>query len=46
MAMLRRVAEDVNSASLDGIGDYTGMEAPERGADVGLTFCKNVDGAG
>lgn len=43
-ATLRRVAEDVRSASLDGIGHYAAMEAPERLANTLLAFYREIDG--
>ena len=42
-ATLRQVAKDVSSVSLDGIGHYAAMEAPERLADALLSFYRKVD---
>jgi pimeloyl-ACP methyl ester carboxylesterase len=42
-ATLRQVAKDVSSVSLDGIGHYAAMEAPERLADALLSFYMKVD---
>ncbi|HEX3389635.1 MAG TPA: alpha/beta hydrolase [Streptosporangiaceae bacterium] len=41
---LRQVAQDVQAVSLDGIGHYAAMEAPDRLADTLLSFYRNVDG--
>ena len=41
---LRQVAGDVSTASLDGIGHYAAMEAPERLAEALLSFYRNIDG--
>jgi pimeloyl-ACP methyl ester carboxylesterase len=42
-ATLRQVTKDVSSASLDGIGHYVAMEAPERLADALLSFYRKID---
>ncbi|MFJ1977315.1 alpha/beta fold hydrolase [Streptomyces albogriseolus] len=42
-ATLRQVAKDVSSASLDGIGHYAAMEAPERLANALLAFYRKID---
>ena len=42
-ATLRQVAIDVNAVSLDGIGHYAAMEAPQRLADALLSFYEKVD---
>jgi pimeloyl-ACP methyl ester carboxylesterase len=42
-ATLRQVAKDVSSVSLDGIGHYVAMEAPERLADALLSFYRTID---
>ncbi|CAM5440958.1 Alpha/beta hydrolase OS=Streptomyces fumanus OX=67302 GN=GCM10018772_58090 PE=3 SV=1 [Streptomyces fumanus] len=42
-ATLRQVTEDVSSVSLDGIGHYAAMEAPERLANALLAFYRNID---
>ncbi|MFJ9893188.1 alpha/beta fold hydrolase [Streptomyces sp. NPDC091280] len=42
-ATLRQVAEDVSALSLDGIGHYTAMEAPDRLADGLLSFYEKID---
>ncbi|MGQ4480982.1 alpha/beta fold hydrolase [Streptomyces sp. SAS_276] len=42
-ATLRQVAKDVSSVSLDGIGHYAAMEAPDRLADALLSFYRKVD---
>jgi pimeloyl-ACP methyl ester carboxylesterase len=42
-ATLRQVANDVSAVSLDGIGHYAAMEAPQRLADALLSFYENVD---
>jgi len=39
---MRRIATDVTSVSLDGIGHYAAMEAPERLAEALLSFYRNV----
>ena len=43
-ATLRQVATDVNAVSLDRIGHYAAMEAPQRLADALLSFYEKVDG--
>jgi pimeloyl-ACP methyl ester carboxylesterase len=40
---LRQVAKDVSAVSLDGIGHYAAMEAPERLADALLSFYRKLD---
>jgi pimeloyl-ACP methyl ester carboxylesterase len=40
---LRQVAKDVSAVSLDGIGHYAAMEAPERLADALLSFYWKLD---
>jgi pimeloyl-ACP methyl ester carboxylesterase len=42
-ATLRQVAKDVSAVSLDGIGHYAAMEAPQRLADALLSFYENLD---
>jgi pimeloyl-ACP methyl ester carboxylesterase len=42
-ATLRQVAEDVTAVSLDGIGHYAAMEAPDRLADALLSFYAKLD---
>jgi pimeloyl-ACP methyl ester carboxylesterase len=42
-ATLRQVAQDVSAVSLDGIGHYAAMEAPQRLADALLSFYEKVD---
>jgi pimeloyl-ACP methyl ester carboxylesterase len=42
-ATLRQVAKDVSAVSLDGIGHYAAMEAPQRLADALLSFYEKVD---
>ncbi|MFJ9627345.1 alpha/beta fold hydrolase [Streptomyces sp. NPDC101175] len=42
-ATLRQVAEDVSALSLDGIGHYTAMEAPDMLADGLLSFYEKID---
>jgi pimeloyl-ACP methyl ester carboxylesterase len=42
-ATLRQVASDVSTVSLDGIGHYAAMEAPQRLAGALLSFYENVD---
>ncbi|MGQ5229739.1 alpha/beta fold hydrolase [Streptomyces sp. yara] len=42
-ATLRQVAKDVSSASLDGIGHYAAMEAPEQLANALLAFYRKID---
>jgi len=42
-ATLRQVAKGVSSASIDGIGHYVAMEAPERLADALLAFYRRID---
>jgi pimeloyl-ACP methyl ester carboxylesterase len=44
-ATMRQVATDVSSASLDGVGHYAAMEAPQRLADALLAFYQTIDGA-
>jgi len=41
-ATVRQVATDVSAVSLDGIGHYAAMEAPDRLADVLLSFYRKV----
>ncbi|WP_405861477.1 alpha/beta hydrolase [Streptomyces sp. NBC_01515] len=43
---MRQVAEDVNALSLDGIGHYAAMEAPDRLADGLLSFYEKLDNLG
>jgi pimeloyl-ACP methyl ester carboxylesterase len=43
-ATLRQVSKDMSSASIDGIGHYVAMEAPERLAAVLLSFYRKIDG--
>lgn len=43
-ATMCQVAEDVNTLSLDGIGHYAAMEAPDRLADGLLSFYEKLDG--
>ena len=43
---MRQVATDVTSCSLDGIGHYVAMEAPERLAEALRAFFRGVDGRG
>jgi pimeloyl-ACP methyl ester carboxylesterase len=45
-ATLRQVAEDVSALSLDGIGHYVAMEAPDRLADGLLSFYRKLDDLG
>ena len=42
-ATLRQVAKDVSAVSLDGIGHYAAMEAPQRLADALLSFYEKAD---
>ena len=42
-ATMRQVAANVSTVSLDGIGHYAAMEAPQRLADALLSFCEKVD---
>lgn len=42
-ATLRQVATDVSAVSLDGVGHYAAIEAPDRLADALLTFYKKID---
>ncbi len=42
-ATMRQVTKDMSSASLDGIGHYVAMEAPERLADALLSFYRKID---
>jgi pimeloyl-ACP methyl ester carboxylesterase len=42
-ATLRQVATDVSAVSLDGIGHYAAMEAPDRLADALLSFYEKID---
>lgn len=42
-ATLRQVATDVSAVSLDGIGHYAALEAPQRLADALLSFYENLD---
>jgi pimeloyl-ACP methyl ester carboxylesterase len=41
-ATIRQVATDVTTVSLDGIGHYAAMEAPDRLAEALLSFYRNV----
>ncbi|SEC34196.1 Pimeloyl-ACP methyl ester carboxylesterase [Streptomyces sp. 3213] len=43
LATLRQVAEDVSALSLEGIGHYAAMEAPDRLADGLLSFYEKLD---
>jgi len=43
-ATLRQVARDVSAVSLDGIGHYAAMEAPQQLADALLSFYDKADG--
>lgn len=45
-ATLRQVAADVSALSLDGIGHYAAMEAPDRLADGLLSFYAGLDARG
>jgi pimeloyl-ACP methyl ester carboxylesterase len=38
-----KVATDVTAVSLDGIGHYAAMEAPDRLAEALISFYRNVD---
>jgi pimeloyl-ACP methyl ester carboxylesterase len=40
---MRQVAEDTRSASIDGVGHYVAMEAPDRLADALLSFYRETD---
>ena len=40
---MRQVATDVTAVSLDGIGHYVAMEAPERLADALVSFLRGVE---
>lgn len=42
-ATLRQVAADVTDVSLDGIGHYAAIEAPDRLADALLAFYEKID---
>ncbi|MDX6579375.1 MAG: hypothetical protein QOJ47_924, partial [Gaiellales bacterium] len=42
-AAIRQVATDVTAVSIDGIGHYAAMEAPDRLAEALLSFYRNVD---
>ncbi|MCX4649703.1 MULTISPECIES: alpha/beta hydrolase [unclassified Streptomyces] len=42
-ATLRQVATDVSAVSLDGVGHYAAIEAPDRLADALLTFYRKID---
>jgi pimeloyl-ACP methyl ester carboxylesterase len=42
-ATIRQVATDVTAVSLDGIGHYAAMEAPDRLAEALIAFFRNVD---
>jgi pimeloyl-ACP methyl ester carboxylesterase len=42
-AAIRQVATDVRAVSIDGIGHYAAMEAPDRLAEALLSFYRNVD---
>jgi pimeloyl-ACP methyl ester carboxylesterase len=42
-ATMRQVATDVTAVSLDGIGHYVAMEAPDRLADALVAFSRRVD---
>jgi pimeloyl-ACP methyl ester carboxylesterase len=41
-ATIRQVATDVTAVSLDGIGHYVAMEAPDRLAEALIAFYRNV----
>jgi pimeloyl-ACP methyl ester carboxylesterase len=41
-AAIRQVATDVTAVSLDGIGHYAAMEAPDRLAEALISFYRNV----
>jgi pimeloyl-ACP methyl ester carboxylesterase len=43
-ATMRQVAKDMTSASIDGIGHYVAMEAPDRLAEALLSFYRRIDG--
>ncbi|WP_234476548.1 alpha/beta fold hydrolase [Streptomyces sp. MBT65] len=45
-ATMRQVAEDVSALSLEGIGHYAAMEAPDRLADGLLSFYEKLDNLG
>ncbi|WP_433890587.1 alpha/beta fold hydrolase [Streptomyces sp. CA-111067] len=40
---MRQVAKDTRSASIDGVGHYVAMEAPDRLADALLSFYRETD---
>ena len=40
----RQVASDVTAETLDGIGHYVAMEAPDRLASTFVSFFRDVDG--
>ena len=42
-AAMRQVATDVTAVSVDGIGHYVAMEAPDRLAEELLAFYRTVD---
>ncbi|WP_326948481.1 alpha/beta hydrolase [Amycolatopsis sp. NBC_01307] len=42
---MRQVATDVTTVTLDGVGHYVAMAAPERLADAMLRFCRDVEGS-
>jgi pimeloyl-ACP methyl ester carboxylesterase len=42
-ATIRQVATDVTAVSLDGIGHYAAMEAPDRLAEALISFYRDVD---
>jgi pimeloyl-ACP methyl ester carboxylesterase len=43
-ATMRQVSENTSTATIDGIGHYVAMEAPERLADVLRAFYRTIDG--
>ena len=40
---MRQVATDVSAVSIDGVGHYVAMEAPDKLADALLSFYKKID---
>jgi hypothetical protein len=40
---MRQVATDVTAVSLDGIGHYAAIEAPDRLAEALISFYRNKD---
>ncbi len=42
---MRQVAKDVTTVTLDGVGHYVAMAAPERLADAMLRFYRDVEGS-